>query len=73
MLVLTRYPTQDVILREKGTSKVVAVVRVISSRGQATRLGFDCPSDIEVFRKEIDDVRQLQIADRFVERIKEQK
>ncbi len=47
MLVITRRPSESIIIRDD------IVVTVVSVRGDKVRLGIEAPKDITVHRKEI--------------------
>lgn len=47
MLVITRRPSESIIIRDD------IVVTVVSVRGDKVRLGIEAPKDITVHRKEV--------------------
>lgn len=57
MLVLSRRPTEQIIVR---LGDQVLVVSVVEIEGNKVRLGFDADPSIEVNRKEVDDRKYRQ-------------
>lgn len=50
MLVLSRKPSEVIILRRAGQEDIRVIL--VESRGDKSRLGFEAPPDVEVIRLE---------------------
>jgi carbon storage regulator len=62
MLVLTRKPSEKIIIGESIEVKVIEV------RGGKVKLGFQCPPEISIRREEIDRLPQRPHAQRTADR-----
>lgn len=52
MLVLTRRPAEQIVIRLNGE---IVVVSILAVDGSKVRLGFEADPSVEVNRKEVDD------------------
>lgn len=62
MLVLSRKKHEDITLRSKH-GELIAVVTVADIRGDKVRLGIKAPPDVQVDRREIDELKFHELGD----------